>query len=114
MAINENRLYNPKFYSYTELKNKCGIYQIRNLKNNKMYIGSSFKLYERMLQHFADLRRNDHENTHLQNAFNKYGEQNFVFEVIEFCDKKIQYDIEQYWIDKFKNTNSIYNIKGVL
>lgn len=110
MPIDKNRLYDPKFYLFTELKDKCGIYQIRNLVNNKLYIGSSFRLYERMLQHFADLRRNDHENIHLQNAFNKYGEQNFIFEVIEFCDKELQYDIEQYWINNFKNTNNIYNI----
>ena len=39
--------YQPKIYDDDKLKNKCGIYQIRNLKNNKIYVGSSNNLFQR-------------------------------------------------------------------
>ena len=105
--------YEPKFYTDEELKNKSGIYQIRNLVNNKIYIGSAEEFYRRKnYEHFYSLRKNKHVNHKLQNAFNKYGEQNFIFEVIEFVeneDKLLEY--EQYWMDKFNVVNKGYNIQ---
>jgi len=60
------------------------IYQIRNLANNKIYIGSTQKHnLRRKGEHFCQLKGNYHYNNHLQKAFNKYGEENFVFEVLE-------------------------------
>ena len=93
--------YNPKFYHVKDLKNKSGIYQIRNLVNNKIYVGSASDFYERKSQHFSLLKYGKH-NQKLQNSYNKYGKDNFVFEVIEFVeDKNKLLEYEQYWIDKF-------------
>jgi len=64
------------------LKN-CGIYIIRNLVNNKIYIGSSVNIKRRFSQHKSTLRHNTHRNKHLQNAWNKYGEINFEFVILE-------------------------------
>lgn len=61
---------------------QSGIYQILNLITNEKYIGSSKNLKNRKSQHFTSLRRNVHNNLHLQNAFNKHGEQNFRFEIL--------------------------------
>lgn len=55
-----------------------GIYKIINLKNNKIYFGSSNNLYKRSADHFSALRKGKHENKHLQSAFNKYGEDSFT------------------------------------
>ena len=57
-----------------------GIYCIINIQNGKKYIGSSKNIRKR-----AELRHNNHDNQHLQNAWNKYGEEKFDFYVIEAC-----------------------------
>ena len=56
---------------------QCGIYRILNTINNKFYIGSSVNLRKRLYEHRRLLRLGKHENYHLQNAFTKYGEENF-------------------------------------
>lgn len=92
---------------------KSGIYQIRNVVNNKVYIGSTFEFRKRKTQHFADLRNNRHYNEHLQRAFNKYGEENFKFEIIEIIeDKNILEEKEKYYIDSFftYDENNGYNV----
>lgn len=59
-----------------------GIYKIVNHKNNKIYIGyASISLGDRRDSHFACLRNGYHFNKDLQDDFNKYGEENFSFEV---------------------------------
>lgn len=60
-----------------------GIYKILNLKNGKAYYGSSLNLEKRLYEHERNLRLGQHENKHLQNAWNKYSEDNFIFEVVE-------------------------------
>lgn len=60
-----------------------GIYKITCLVNNKCYIGSSVDIYKRLCTHKFQLRRNKHNNKYFQRAWNKYGEDNFVFELLE-------------------------------
>lgn len=103
--------YNPQFYTNNELKDKSGIYQIRNLINEKIYIGSAKSLPKRKNIHFCELKNGKHHSVKLQRAFNKYGEENFVFEVIEFVeDKSKLLECEQYWIDRFNSSKEGYNI----
>ena len=64
----------------------CGIYKITNLKNHKIYIGSSNNIMRRWYEHLRDLKNQKHCNSHLQNAWNKYGENNFLFEIIEIVE----------------------------
>ncbi len=90
--------------------NRTGIYIIKNIINNKFYIGScSTQLHKRLNHHINSLQRNDHKNTHLQNAFNKYGEDNFIIEILEICDENILAR-EQFYLDKFDAINKGYNI----
>ena len=77
----------------------CGVYKITNRVNGKIYVGSSKNIYERWNQHKDKLRNNCHDNIHLQNAWNKYGEENFEFEIIEECASKIQFEREQYYLN---------------
>jgi len=60
-----------------------GIYSIRNKTNNKRYIGSSVNISKRWNTHKRYLRKQMHDNIHLQSSWNSYGEENFIFEIIE-------------------------------
>ncbi len=78
---------------------RVGIYQLRNIVNNKLYIGSSKHLSIRKKEHFSALSNNQHRNSHLQNAWNKYGGESFVFQVLEECEKDQLLKREQYYLD---------------
>ena len=81
----------------------CGIYMITNYVNNKRYIGSSKNIAQRLWTHRSNLRHNTHSNEHLQHAWNKYGEENFNFTILEKCTIENQYDREQYYVDLLKS-----------
>lgn len=81
---------------------ESGIYKIVNVINNKFYIGSSKNLNKRFKIHLSELKNNRHNNFYLQKSFNKYGENNFKFEIIENCSKEILLKREQYYIDTLK------------
>lgn len=76
-----------------------GIYRIRNSVTGDQYVGSSSEIEFRFGRHRYDLERNQHINPKLQNAWNKYGAENFVFEVIELCDRSSLLVCEQTYLD---------------
>lgn len=81
----------------------CGIYCIKNLVNGKIYVGQSINVDGRWRQHLSHLRKNTHNNEHLQDAWNKYGKENFDFQIIEICDVD-KLDIrERYWIEYYNS-----------
>lgn len=90
------------------MDNNCGIYKIENIKNNKVYIGSSNNIKERWKRHIKDLKNDNHHSFHLQKAWNKYGEENFKFEIIEKCKKEDLLDKEQYYMDLYNSYNKKY------
>lgn len=77
-----------------------GIYQIRNLKTDKVYVGSAISFSKRWNRHKYDLRNQKHHSQHLQNSWNKHNEENFVFEILEECSREQLIEREQYWLDK--------------
>lgn len=80
-----------------------GIYIIRNTINNKIYIGSSIDIQKRWNTHKRDLMKNIHHSIILQRAYNKYGENNFSYEIIEnISNRDILISREQIWLDFFK------------
>jgi len=78
------------------------IYQIRSKINNKVYIGSAIKWSDRRAKHLRDLRGNKHHSKHLQNHYNKYGESDLIFEVLEEVSNCNLLEREQYWLDKVR------------
>jgi len=91
----------------------CGIYKITNLKNNKAYIGQSTDIKSRWNNHKIELRNNTHRNSHLQNSFNKYGEDAFEFRILERTFEENLDNAEEYWINYFDSTDPEkgYNLK---
>jgi len=83
-----------------------GIYKITNIINNKCYYGSSKNVEKRWRDHKNQLNRNSHINSKLQRAWNKYGENSFIFEIVEECEKTKLFEIEQ----KYLNLEPDYNI----
>lgn len=80
--------------------NKPGIYCIRNVLNQKSYIGSASKcIRQRCNGHIGGLRNGTHHSRHLQSAWDKYGEDSFEFYVIEFCKPEKCLEREQVWLD---------------
>ena len=92
---------------------KSGIYQIRNLKNDKVYIGSAKSLKDRKNLHFSKLRRGIHHSIVLQRAFNLYGVNSFSFEVIEeVAELKNLIEREQHYFDIRKPEYNICKVAG--
>ena len=88
------------------------IYQIRNLVNGKLYIGSTKNFLLRRREHLKSLRKNKYTLSALQNAWNKYGEAGFIFEIIYF----VPLDIDSIWAEEqfiifFNTIKNGYNIK---
>lgn len=93
---------------------KTGVYTITNLRNNKIYVGSSaVNIYNRLTSHKKCLKGNYHGNDHLQKSFNKYGLDAFEFEVLELCEPELCLYIEQFWINILDSysRNRGYNLR---
>ena len=84
-----------------------GIYRILNKINGNCYIGSSLNVEKRYKHHLSTLRHNSSRCSILQKAFNKYGEDNFEFQVILCCKPEYRLYYEQQLI---RELNSQYNV----
>lgn len=87
----------------------CGIYQIKSAASGKVYIGSSVNIDFRFYCHRRDLRLKRHANCHLQNAYNRYGSNDFTFMILELCSRSALEAIEQSWLDRY-DSSLRYNI----
>lgn len=90
-----------------------GIYAIRHLASDRIYIGSAVNFFKRWKSHRDGFRKESHCNQHLQAAWKKYGEDAFAFEVVEMVD--LAQDLiarEQHWIDHFQSSDQAkgYNL----
>jgi group I intron endonuclease len=88
-----------------------GIYKIINVVNNKFYVGSAVNLRKRKSRHFSELRTGKHKNRHLLAAWNKYGEQAFVFVVVEEVEERERLlEAENRWLKEHVGKEYCYNI----
>ena len=82
-----------------------GVYEILNLATGKMYIGATSRFSQRWSGHRMQLQKNAHHSYKLQNAWNKYGENEFIFRVLEVVpdgEQAARIISEQKWIDRKK------------
>lgn len=86
------------------------IYRIVCFATGKVYIGRTKNPRKRQNDHFSYLRKGKHPNTHLQRAFNKYGEGSFYFEVLEkfIPDDKVAVR-EIHWVNEFDSYRNGFN-----
>jgi group I intron endonuclease len=81
---------------------QSGIYCIENITNNKKYIGQSVDVEGRWSKHQNSLSKGNHDNTYLQNSWNKHGKENFKFYILEVCDVNHVDDVEKLYIELFE------------
>ena len=89
-----------------------GIYTITNTKNGQRYVGSAANLKRRWRDHRKMLIGDRHFNVHLQRAWNKYGEQSFVFGPLFYCARPTLVELEQLAIDALVPEYNIAPVAG--
>lgn len=78
-----------------------GIYFIKNLKNNKLYVGSAQDFDVRWYRHKRELNLNIHHCQLLQEAWNEDGCDSFIFERVEYVNKELLIKAEQIYLDNY-------------
>lgn len=84
------------------------------MKTNKKYIGQSKDISERWKKHISELNNNRHHNDYLQKSWDKYGEENFKFYVLEYCENDNLDERENYYIESYNTLDRDcgYNLKS--
>ena len=82
--------------SKEEFGNRSGIYLITIAGH--MYVGSAKDFYNRIQGHRKDLRNSKRENKKVIAVFNKYGEINTYWRILEECPESELLEREKYWI----------------
>ncbi len=86
------------------------IYKIRNVVNSKFYVGSAIDTRTRFRQHRRLLRKGTHHSKHLQASWNKYGEDAFKFEVVEYVGSRDRLEAaEDVWLLEHVGKPYCYN-----
>jgi group I intron endonuclease len=104
-----------KYTIYEENRNKTAIYRWNNLITGEAYVGSAVDLTKRLWCYFSlgflkkELRRN---RSIISSSLLKYGYSNFSLDVLEFCNKDILIEREQYYIDNLKPKYNILKVAG--
>lgn len=93
------------------IKNKAGVYMFFNLVNGNTYLSSSVKLDRRFRVHISCIGS---VNLPLYNALNKYGVNNFVFLILQYCDpvEVVCLGLEQNFLDLYKPQYNILKLAG--
>lgn len=93
------------------------IYKITNKINNKIYIGKTNNVYARIHSHLSVAKnglinvsyRLNFQYNYIHKAINKYGKDNFSFEVIDQDDSEDNIFIkEKEYIFKFNSNNNLF------
>lgn len=91
-----------------------GIYQIRNIVDDKRYYGSAINIVAvRWPIHKHHIKNKAHHSKHLENAWYQYGEDKFVWEIVEECPVEMLLEREQYWLDTVRVKNSDGTLGGI-
>ena len=89
-----------------------GVYIIENLETGDRYVGSAAHIASRWAKHRHDLRNGLHHSTALQQAWHKYGEDAFLFEVWEECEPELLLELEQSTIDELRPRYNVNPLAG--
>lgn len=96
-------------YEYKQTLRPMGVYEIRNLVNEKVFLGSSMNLDGIINRHKFELKMRSHTNKDLQKDWNEFGEENFTFEILEEIEQREGLDLEKeldflenLWLEKLQ------------
>lgn len=109
--LNLNETFNSK--SFKVYGNINGIYIIRNLIDDKKYIGSTSEMSKRINRHLYDLFKNIHHSIKLQDSVNKYKLDNFelrIYPISNIDDREFLFDIEEFLIRKYDSVKNGFNM----
>ena len=96
---------------YKERQKPAGVFQIKNIVNGKVLLGSSLNLEGPLNGHKFMLTTNSHRNELLQKEWNEYGSGAFVFEILEQVNMKDDPNfnvddeltlLEEIWLEKLQ------------
>ncbi len=88
-----------------------GVYTITCTANGRVYVGSAIEISNRFRRHVRTLNEGTHHNAHLMRAGGKYGQEAFVFELVEVVtDVSLLREREQWWIDRLNVVNNGFNL----
>lgn len=86
-----------------------GVFQIRNLANEKIFVGSSLNLSGIFNRHEFQLKARVHASKTLQKDWNELGSENFAFEILEEISPRENLDykmelvfLEDLWLEKLQ------------
>lgn len=87
------------------------IYLITNLINNKKYVGQTIQKPETRFNYHLNYASKNYNisNMPISKAINKYGRNNFIFEILETCSESDLNERESYYIKKYDSFHSGYN-----
>jgi group I intron endonuclease len=87
----------------------CGIYCIESIVDGKKYIGKAIYINRRIKRHFQNLRNGYHYNKYLQRVWDKYGEKNLKFYIVEICKTEELNNKEIFYIKFFNSMKEGFN-----
>ena len=89
----------------------CGIYIIENIVNGKCYIGQSVNIENRFKKHISNATNINHKQYHslLYEEIRKFGKENFIFDILEECEKQELNNREIFWITYYDSCRGGYN-----
>ena len=111
--MNENRTKTRKeiHREYKERVKPSGVFQIKNIANGKVLLGSSLNLEGRLNKHRFMLRIDSHPNKELQKDWNELGPDQFTLEILETIPVKDDPNfnlkdeltlLEEIWLEKLQ------------
>lgn len=89
-----------------------GVYEIKHVPTGRRYIGSAVHFGKRKKLHLIQLRAGNHHNRHLQNAWSKYGAEEFSFQLLVQCTKDMVLFYEQLLMDGLKPEFNLAPVAG--
>lgn len=103
-VLKQETLYRKKVRARSgSIDRVSGIYMIRSIsKSDRFYVGSSIDVHQRWSEHKSSLARGYHSSSKLQNHYNKYGEDDLSYVLLETCEDWELLLREQYYLDNFK------------
>lgn len=96
---------------YKERPKPVGIFQVKNAVNGKVLLGSSLNLDGLLNSQQIKLNSGWHPNKMLQQEWNEYGPDKFVFEILDVVQVKDEPNfnlndeltlLEQIWLEEFQ------------